>query len=229
LIGTGHTADTCKAGETCSNCAKQHPTGECRATRAEFQCATCKKDKRPDDHAAWDRQCPAFIEEKARLRNKKPENHFRFFPTEFQDWTWVRHEDSLADGYADRWMGNDTGRGPNHMRNSRHDDGWGRPLGQGTSGHASRWEGEGNQPSAIHRRGHSDRERSQRTNKKLGEDRRQEERSQSRGRPARQEPLKDKANRQSSLISWLRDTSHEAGSGRKQNETEHLPPRANRR
>ena len=63
--------------------------GECRAMRAEFRCATCKKDRRKDDHAAWDRQCLAFIKEKAHLCNRKPENHYRFFPVEYEDWTWV--------------------------------------------------------------------------------------------------------------------------------------------
>jgi len=131
IIGSGHTAATCKLQEICSNCAKDHPTSDCRATRAEFKCTTCQKDKHQDDHASWDRQCLAFIKEKARLRDRKPENHFRFFPTEHEPWTWVRHEDSLADGYADRWTGNDSRRGPQQPRDSRRDDGWGKPLGQG--------------------------------------------------------------------------------------------------
>ena len=29
LIGAGHTTATCKSNETCANCAKEHPTGEC--------------------------------------------------------------------------------------------------------------------------------------------------------------------------------------------------------
>ena len=85
LIGAGHTAAKCEVEEACSNCAQKHPTGECRAMRAEFRCATCKKDGRKDDHTAWDRQCPAFIKEKVHLHNRKPENHYRFFPAEYKD------------------------------------------------------------------------------------------------------------------------------------------------
>ena len=139
LIGAGHTAANCKGREACSNCARKHPTGECKATLAEFRCATCKKEGRQDDHAVWDRQCPAFIEEKVRLRNRKPENHYRFFPAEYEDWTWVRNEDSLADGYTNRWMGNDARRGPNKPQDTRHDNGWGRPLGQGTQRTTDTW------------------------------------------------------------------------------------------
>ena len=126
LIGAGHTATTCKLNEICANCAKEHNTGECWATQAEFKCATFKKDKRQDNHAAWDRQCLAFIEEKVRLRERKPENHFRFY---YETWTWVRNDDSLADGYTDRWLGNDARRGPQQPQDKRCDNGWGRPLG----------------------------------------------------------------------------------------------------
>jgi len=100
LMGVGHTAATCKAEEACSKCAKNHLMRGCKATRAEYQCATCRKNGGRDNHAAWDRQCPVFIKERAWLRDKKPENQYRFFPVEHHDWTWVRHEDSPADGYA---------------------------------------------------------------------------------------------------------------------------------
>ena len=42
IIGAKHTVVTCKAEEACSNCTKNHPTRECNATRAEYQCTTCK-------------------------------------------------------------------------------------------------------------------------------------------------------------------------------------------
>ena len=139
LIGVSHTAATCKSNEICANCAREHPTGECQAARAEFKCATCKKDKRQDDHAAWDRQCPVFIEEKARLRDRKPENHFRFYPGEYEPWTWIRHDDSLADGHTDRWMGNDPRRGPQQPRDERRDNGWGKPLGHAAQESVDTW------------------------------------------------------------------------------------------
>jgi hypothetical protein len=72
-------------------------TRDCKATRNEFNCATCKKDGRHNNHAAWDRECPAFIEEKAKLRERMPENHYRFFPVDHEEGTWVRHEESSTE------------------------------------------------------------------------------------------------------------------------------------
>ncbi|KIM45758.1 hypothetical protein M413DRAFT_7871 [Hebeloma cylindrosporum] len=89
IINHGHSAATCRSQEVCANCARDHPTRKCRVTRAEYQCATCKKHKRQDDHATWARQCPAFIKEKAQLRERKPENHFRYYPAENEPWTWT--------------------------------------------------------------------------------------------------------------------------------------------
>ena len=65
-----------------------------------------------------------------RLRERKPENHFRFYPRDYEMWTWVRNDDSLGEEYTDRWMGNDTRRGPQQPQDERRDNGWGRPLGR---------------------------------------------------------------------------------------------------
>ena len=212
IIGTGHNAANCKSNEICANCAKEHPTGECGASRADFRCATCKKDKRQDDHAAWDRQCPAFLEEKARLRDRKPENHFRFYPSEHDSWTWVRHEDSLADGYTDRWTGNDPRRGAQRPTDPRRDNGYGRPLGNNLQRRTDTWTPRTGDSWVAHdsyrpdnRRQHSgDRNRSRErrpTSAPRGTQRR-DERSRSRGRPSQQQGQKDKDPRQSSLINW---------------------------
>jgi len=204
LVGTGHTATTCKSKEICANCAKEHPTGECQATRAEFKCATCKKDKRQDDHAAWDRQCPAFIEEKARLRMRKPENHYRFYPGEYETWTWVRNDDSLAEGYTDRWMGNDARRGPQQPRDERRDNGWGKPLGRDTTARTGdTWViGDSYRPSNQRYRS-NDRERSRDRNAAPRNLQRRDDRSRSRGRPTQQQTQTDRDPRQRSLIKWV--------------------------
>jgi len=206
LIGAGHTAATCKSNEVCANCAREHPTGECRATRADFKCATCKKDKRQDDHAAWDRQCPAFIEEKARLRDRKPENHFRFYPGDYEPWTWVRNDDSLADGYTDRWMGNDPKRGSQQPRGERRDNGWGKPLGRAAQEPADTWNSRTTDSYRPNYQGQcpNDREYSRDQNPApppQGTHRRND-RSRSRGRPSQQLPQKDKDPRQSSIAHW---------------------------
>jgi hypothetical protein len=207
LIGAGHTAATCKSKEICANCARDHLTGECQATRAEFKCATCKKDKRQDDHAAWDRQCPAFIEEKARLRDRKPENHFRFYPGEYEPWTWVRYDDSLADGFTDRWMGNDPRKGPQQPRDARCDDGWGRSLGHGTQRTTDTWTprtGDSYRPNNQRQRsGNREKSRDRNPAPAPQSTQRRNDRSQSRGRPSQQQPQKGKDPRQRSLIHWV--------------------------
>jgi len=130
-IGTGHTAATCKMAEACSNCSGLHSTGECKANRAEFRCVTCKKNKQPDDHASWDRRCPAFLQEKARLRERQPENYYRYYPTAGDQTTWVTHEESFAGKAAERWMGNENRPTYSAAQATQQDDGWGRPLGTG--------------------------------------------------------------------------------------------------
>jgi hypothetical protein len=245
IIGAGHSAASCKSEEVCSNCAKDHSTGECRATQADFRCATCKKDGGQDDHAAWDRQCPAFIEEKARLRDRKPENHYRFFPSVHEDWTWVRHEDSLADGFTDRWMGNDAKRGPNLPRDARRDDGWGRPLGHGTQRTTDTWTprtvnswapGDRHRPDNQRRRS-NERERSGEQNTRNRDEQRHNDRSQSRGRTSQPQPQKDKSPRQSSIINWMpirngsgeRSRRDESSARRRQPETEYRSSQPNRK
>ena len=52
ITGAGHTAATCKASKTCSNCARDHMTGDCKATQNEYKCAICKKDGKHADYAA---------------------------------------------------------------------------------------------------------------------------------------------------------------------------------
>jgi len=131
LIGAGHTAATCGAADACSNCAGQHATGDCRAIRADFRCVTCKKNKQPDDHASWDRQCPAFLAEKAKLRERRPENYYKYYPTEGNAATWVTHEECLGDGSAERWMGNENGATYNRTQAASQDSGWGKALGNG--------------------------------------------------------------------------------------------------
>jgi len=240
IIGSGHTAATCKSKEICANCAKGHPTGECRATRADFHCATCKKDKRQDDHAAWDRQCPAFLEEKARLRDRKPENHFRFYPSEWDSWTWVRHDDSLADGYTDRWTGNDPRRGIQRPVDTRRDNGYGRPLGNSnqrgndtwTPGTGDSWTaGDRYQPD-NRRQQPSDRNPSRERHLAPQGSQHRDDRSRSQGRPPQQQAQKDKDPRQSSIAHWAtsgdkfreRNGRDKAPPGRSRSDEEYRSP-----
>jgi hypothetical protein len=246
LIGSGHTAATCKSTkEICANCAKEHPTGECRATRADFHCATCKKDRRQDDHAAWDRQCPAFLEEKARLRDRKPENHYRFYPSEWDSWTWVRHDDSLADGYTDRWMGNGPRRGTQQPADMRRDNGYGRPLGNGhqrgndtwTPGTGDSWSAGDTYRPDNRRQQSSNRNRSRERHSAPQNSQCRDDRSRSQGRSSQQRPQKDKDPQQSSLIHWAtsgdksreRTDRNQASSGRSRPDEEYRSTQPSRK
>ena len=186
-----------------------------------------------------------FIEEKARLRERKPENHYRFFPVEYEDWTWVRNEDSIADGYTDRWMGNDTRRGPNKLQDTRCDNGWGRPLGQGTQRTTDTWTprmmdswvpGDRQRTDAYRRRS-TERGKSREQNTRNRDSQHQSSRSRSRGRTSQQQPQKETSPRQRSIIPWVtqKDKTGEGSSRdstnmeRRQNETEYRSTQPSRK
>lgn len=89
LIDPGHQAATCNRPEVCANCSSaEHQTGRCKAEITERKCASCTMGKRENNHASWDRECPVYIKRKAALRDRDPENHFRFYPDEHAAWTW---------------------------------------------------------------------------------------------------------------------------------------------
>lgn len=103
LIDPGHRAATCTRPEVCANCrSTEHQTGKCKAKPTERRCASCTLGKRKNNHASWDRYCPVYIERKSALRDRAPENHFRFYPDEHEAWTWEqRYELRTRDGESD--------------------------------------------------------------------------------------------------------------------------------
>ncbi|KAF8817604.1 hypothetical protein BYT27DRAFT_7008846, partial [Phlegmacium glaucopus] len=84
----GHMAAKCKVDhEVCPNCAGKHQSGQCDKTRVDFQCANCTKVKLKADHAAWDRACPRYAEEKRKVKGRDPGSQYMYFPAE-EEWTW---------------------------------------------------------------------------------------------------------------------------------------------
>lgn len=92
--GRGHLAGECKQErDTCTICAKEHKTRDCKETDpTNFSCITCKAKGIRHDHLASARSCPAFMEAKARLDYRTPEAKYRYFPTD-QTWTWEQVEE----------------------------------------------------------------------------------------------------------------------------------------
>lgn len=143
-------------------------------------------------------------------------------------------------------MGNNSRRGPKQPQDTRRDDGWGRPLGQGTQRTADNWT-----PRMMdswvpadryrtdnQRRRSAERNRSQDRNTRSRDDQRQSSRSRSRGRTAQQQPQKENSPRQRSIINWVtrKDKTGEGSSKdgtaiaeRRHNETEHRTSQSNRK
>lgn len=76
-----HQAKDCPAAkQTCGTCCSTaHKTQDCTVTaRSKFKCAVCQEV----GHATWDRNCPAYCEEVARLVDRNPDLRNPFFPTD---------------------------------------------------------------------------------------------------------------------------------------------------
>ncbi len=83
-----HLARHCKAiHETCATCASiNHRTAECPVTeRDDFCCVNCDHAL---GHAAWEKSCPAYQRALKKLRARRPDAGFRFFPLADDPYTW---------------------------------------------------------------------------------------------------------------------------------------------
>ena len=86
-IGVAHSAAECKSEvNVCSTCAKGHRTAEClnNNNSALLHCGACQSA----GHAAWDCNCPSFVEQACRLNTRFPENAYKFFVSRDPS-TWV--------------------------------------------------------------------------------------------------------------------------------------------
>ncbi|GBE90125.1 hypothetical protein SCP_1801490 [Sparassis crispa] len=84
-IGVPHLASDCKQiHDTCGNCTSiSHKTSACEADPTDFRCSNCIRAGRANaDQAAWDHDCPVFLEHCHRMEDHQPEAKYHFFPTE---------------------------------------------------------------------------------------------------------------------------------------------------
>jgi len=143
-------------------------------------------------------------------------------------------------------MGNDTRRGPKQPRDARCDDGWSRPLGQGTQRTTDTWTPrmadswvlrDRHRTINTQRRRLNERNRSQEQNTGTRDNQRQSSRSQSRGRTTQQQPQKENSPRQCSIMNWMtrNDKPGEGSSrdgtakGRRHNDIDHRASQPSRK
>ncbi len=99
-----HLARDCKAiHETCANCASiHHRTADCTiSSQDDFRCVNCNNER---GHAAWEKTCPVYKQALQKLRTRRPEAGFRFFPLAGDPYTW-----ESIDGGEDLFL-EDSGR-----------------------------------------------------------------------------------------------------------------------
>ena len=80
----GHLARDCEMIEDiCGTCAELHPTQSC--TEHTRRCVNCASN---NDHASWDRRCPAFIEATRKIQKANTLEQYRFYPLANDPDTW---------------------------------------------------------------------------------------------------------------------------------------------
>lgn len=130
----GHSTKTCTSLlDICAKCTGKHPTQTCKVDQSQHRCASCMQAKVEHNHAAWDCWCPAFLHKQERMRIRRPENRYKYYPHPDHTWTWELKHDAMEG--ACRWMGN------NEERKHRvglfihtKDQGYHQPLGSGRPG-----------------------------------------------------------------------------------------------
>ena len=115
--------------ELCGICTSStHFTAKCLVKDpARFVCVNCRHEKRPCNHASWDRMCPVFLRHKNNLVDQQPDARYKYYPGD-EEWTWVQSQGEAVDpGF---WRGNLQHR--DYEERGHRDNGWGGRLGAGT-------------------------------------------------------------------------------------------------
>ena len=65
----GHSANRCSKTIVCAKCSQEHKTKDCKENT--LRCHNCARKGHSDyNHRTYDRKCPVYIEEIARIKNK---------------------------------------------------------------------------------------------------------------------------------------------------------------
>jgi hypothetical protein len=106
----GHKAFKCRAkNDICAICADTHRTSACSATIKK--CANCATDSNigSHDHHASDRACPVYLQQVEIMRQRHPDNRYRFFPLISDPTTWDTGE-YYPRNDPNKWYGASGGR-----------------------------------------------------------------------------------------------------------------------
>lgn len=86
-LGTRHFAADCKViHDTCGTCGSlRHLTNQCELTDpVKFHCVNCNVP----GHAAWDRLCPTFLQQRQKIIARQADLKYRYFPLANDPNTW---------------------------------------------------------------------------------------------------------------------------------------------
>ena len=87
-----HFARDCKRDDdTCGTCAGNHRTKNCKSTSLDQHwCANCQEA----GHAAWDQECPVYLEKARQHQSHIADTHYRFYPEKEDPTTWELDADT---------------------------------------------------------------------------------------------------------------------------------------
>ena len=75
-----------ETSDTCGKCSKDHRTGTCKYTdKSCFHCTNCDKT----GHQTSDRDCKEYKSQARKIREKNPDQIYKFFPISYDTLTWV--------------------------------------------------------------------------------------------------------------------------------------------
>ena len=87
-----HFARDCKrTDDTCGTCTGNHRTKDCESTSLDQHwCANCQEV----GHAAWDRECPVYLEKARQYQSHIADARYRFYPEREDPTTWELDADT---------------------------------------------------------------------------------------------------------------------------------------
>ena len=105
-----HMPDCKENTDTCARCKGQHRMAQCDITETvNFACANCTGDK-AKGHGAADRNCPTFTKEQDKLRQRVPENKYKYFPSyEPCTWSLLNQPETMTNTMQPIWQQNNNG------------------------------------------------------------------------------------------------------------------------
>ena len=99
-----HVPDCKENTDTCTCCKGQHSTALCNITEmVNFACANCTGDE-AKGHGVANRNWPTFTKEQDKLRQRIPENKYKYFPSyEPHTWSLLNQPETMTNTMQPDW------------------------------------------------------------------------------------------------------------------------------